>query len=287
MHPLISVNELKELLQNSSSDKKIHIIDVRSDLRDAEYGRQSYLEGHVPGAVFFDVEKDLATTSNGTNGRHPLPERDDFAALLGSRGMQSSDHYIVYDDTTGMFAARLWWMLRWVGCASVQVLDGGFSAWQASGGAEDSVDVPFATAVAWQEAPRLVGGRVNVDEVEVNIRLQDFLVIDARSAARYRGDEEPLDPIAGHIPGAINRPFSENLEESGKLKSAEALKSEFSNLLGVRPSSEVVHQCGSGISACHNLLAMEVAGLKGAKLYVGSWSEWSSNPNRPVATGNN
>lgn len=287
MHPLISALELKELLQNKTADSKIHVIDVRYDLQDAELGRRSYLEGHIPGAVFFDVDKDLSTTPTGTNGRHPLPERNEFAALLGSRGMQVSDHYIVYDGTTSMFAARLWWMLRWVGCANVQVLNGGLPAWQAAGGELKTADVPFGEAVEWQESPRLVGGRVNVDEVEVNIRLKDFLVVDARSAERFSGEDGQMDPVAGHIPGAVNRPFSENLDASGQFKSSDVLRREFGELLGVRPPSEVVSQCGSGISACHNLLAMEVAGLKGAKLYGGSWSEWISDPNRPIAKGSN
>lgn len=285
MYPLISAIGLKEFLQKRSADSKIHIIDVRHSLQDPKLGRRLYLEGHLPGAVFFDVDKDLSTTPTGTNGRHPLPERADFAALLGSRGMQVTDHYIVYDGSTGMFAARLWWMLRWVGCANVQVLNGDISAWVAAGGQLEVDEVPFGPAVEWQDSPRLVGGRVNVDEVEVNIRLQDFLVVDARAAERFTGEDGQLDPVAGHIPGAVNRPFSKNLDASGQFKSSDVLRLEFSELLGVRPSSEVVSQCGSGISACHNILAMEVAGLKGAKLYAGSWSEWISNPNRPVATG--
>ena len=287
MQPLITANELKSLLEKTNTDNKIHVIDVRSDLQDEGFGRRVYLEGHIPGAVFFDIDKDLSTTPSGTNGRHPLPERDDFAALLGSRGMQVTDHYVLYDSANAMFAARLWWMLRWVGCANVQVLNGGLQAWQAIGGQLDSTDVAFGTELEWQTSPRLVGGRVNADEVEVNIRLQDYLVVDARAAARFRGEDGAMDAVAGHIPGAVNRPFSENLNENAQFKSADELRSGFSVLLGVRPSSEVVAQCGSGISACHNLLAMEVAGLKGAKLYSGSWSEWSSDPRPPVATGSN
>ena len=285
MQPLISANELKDLLQQSNADKKLHIIDVRSDLQDDGLGRRVYLEGHIPTAVFFDVNEDLSITPTGTNGRHPLPERDDFAALLASRGMQVTDHYVVYDAANSMFASRLWWMLRWVGCAEVQVLDGGLQAWQAAGGELDTSDVGFGTAVEWQASPRLVGGRVNADEVEVNIRLQDFLVVDARAAARFSGEDAAMDPVAGHIPGAVNRPFTENLGEGAQFKSADSLRTEFTSLFGVRPSSEIVAQCGSGISACHNLLAMEVAGFKGAKLYSGSWSEWISDPSRPVATG--
>ncbi len=286
MSPLISAVALKELLDTKSADSKIHIIDVRHNLQDPAWGRSAYLEGHLSGAVFFDVDRDLSSTPTGTNGRHPLPERADFAALLAGRGMQSSDHYIIYDGSNGIFAARLWWMLRWVGCANVQVLNGDMSAWQAAGGQLERGEVAFAPAVEWQDAPRLVGGRVNVDEVEVNIRLKDFLVVDARPAARFSGEDGQMDPVAGHIPGAVNRPFSNNLDESGQFKSSDVLHREFSELLGVRPPSEVVAQCGSGISACHNLLAMELAGLKGAKLYPGSWSEWISDPNRPVATGN-
>ncbi len=285
MQPLISVNELKDLLQQGAADTKIHIIDVRSDLQDEGLGRRVYLEGHIPNAVFFDVNEDLSITPTGSNGRHPLPERNDFAVLLASRGMQVTDHFVVYDAANSMFASRLWWMLRWVGCANVQVLNGGLQAWQAAGDGLDTSDVGFGPAVEWQESPRLVGGRVNADEVEVNIRLQDFLVVDARAARRFSGEDAAMDPVAGHIPGAVNRPFTENLGVSAQFKSADSLREEFAHLLGVRPSSEVVAQCGSGISACHNLLAMEIAGLKGAKLYSGSWSEWISDPNRPVATG--
>lgn len=285
MQPLISANELKNLLQQGAADTKLHIIDVRSDLQDEDLGRRVYLEGHIPTAVFFDVNEDLSITPTGTNGRHPLPERDDFAALLASRGMQVTDHFVVYDAANSMFASRLWWMLRWVGCANVQVLNGGLQAWQAAGGDLDVSDVGFGPAVEWQESPRLVGGRVNADEVEVNIRLQDFLVVDARAAGRFSGEDAAMDPVAGHIPGAVNRPFTENLSEGAQFKSADSLREEFASLFGVRPSSEVVAQCGSGISACHNLLAMEIAGLKGAKLYSGSWSEWISDPSRPVATG--
>ena len=285
MQPLITANELKDLLQQAAADNKLHIIDVRSDLQDEGLGRRVYSEGHIPSAVFFDVNEDLSITPTGTNGRHPLPERDDFAALLASRGMQVTDHYVVYDAANSMFASRLWWMLRWVGCANSQVLNGGLQAWQAAGGELDTSDVGFEAAVEWQESPRLVGGRVNVDEVEVNIRLQDFLVVDARAAARFSGEDAAMDPVAGHIPGAVNRPFTENLGEGAQFKSADTLREEFTSLFGVRPSSEVVAQCGSGISACHNLLAMEVAGFKGAKLYSGSWSEWISDPSRPVATG--
>ena len=285
MYPLITVNELKDLLQQSN-DEKLHIIDVRSDLRDEDLGRRNYLEGHIPGAVFFDVNRDLSATPTGVNGRHPLPERDDFAALLASRGMQVTDHYVVYDAANSMFASRLWWMLRWVGCAKVQVLDGGLEAWQAAGGELDRSDVAIGAAIEWQQAPRLVGGRVNADEIEVNIRLKDFLVVDARSAARFSGEDGAMDAVAGHIPGAVNRPFTENLVDGTQFKSADKLRQEFISLLGVRPASEVVAQCGSGISACHNLLAMEAAGLRGAKLYAGSWSEWISDSSRPVATGN-
>ncbi|MDO5666443.1 MAG: sulfurtransferase [Alcaligenaceae bacterium] len=285
MYPLISAIGLKEFLQKRSADSKIHLIDVRHSLQDPDLGRRSYLEGHLPGAVFFNVDQDLSTTPTGTNGRHPLPERSNFTALLSSRGMQASDHYIIYDELNSMFAARLWWMLRWVGCANVQVLNGGLAAWVAVGGELEAGDVPFGAAIEWQDSPRLDGGRVNVDEVEVNIRLKDFLVIDARSAERFTGEEKQMDPVAGHIPGAVNRPFTENLDDSCQFKSSDVLRREFNDLLGVRPSSEVVAQCGSGISACHNLLAMEIAGLKGAKLYAGSWSEWISDPNRPVATG--
>jgi thiosulfate/3-mercaptopyruvate sulfurtransferase len=285
MNPLIPAHGLKDLLQSGGADNKLHVIDVRSSLQDPEFGRAAYLEGHIPGAVFFDIDTDLSTTPTGTNGRHPLPEREDFAAVLASRGMQSNDHYVVYDDCNSMFAARLWWMLRWVGCANSQVLNGGLTAWKAIGGELESGDVAFAPAVEWQESPRLVGGRVNADEVEVNIRLQDFLVVDARAHDRFTGENTAMDPVAGHIPGAVNRPFTSNIDETGQFKSSDVLRREFNELLGVRPSSEVVAQCGSGISACHNLLAMEIAGLKGAKLYSGSWSEWISDPNRPIATG--
>lgn len=261
------------------------IFDVRHNLMDHAAGRREYDAGHVPGARFLDHEAQLAAPRTGTNGRHPLPTREDFAALMASQGVTPGSAVVAYDASGGMFAAHLWWMLRWIGHADVRVLDGGWQAWTAAGHAVSIQEAPPARAgssTTWLSpgAPALTA-----DEVMANIATQAFTVLDARAANRYRGETEPMDPVAGHIPGALNRPNTENLQADGTFKPASVLAQAFSTLLAGRGADEIVHQCGSGITACHNLLAMEVAGLPGSRLYAGSWSEWCADPARPVARG--
>ena len=281
---LISVAALAERL----GDGVTRIFDVRHNLMDHSAGAAEYLAGHIPDARFLDNETQLAAAKTGRNGRHPLPEPADFAALMAAYGVSEDSPVVIYDASGGMFAAHLWWMLRWIGHTDVRVLDGGWQAWQAAG---QPVVIGAATDEVPAVAPRFVdeiqaqAARVTARDVLNNIDQFDFTVIDARAEARYRGEVEPMDPVAGHIPGAMNRPNTENLQPDGRFKSPETLRAEFTALLGDRAPKDVVHQCGSGITACHNLLAMEIAGLSGSRLYPGSWSEWCSDASRPVAIG--
>jgi len=279
-----------EALRNALPGSDWLVFDVRHNLADHQAGRRAYTQGHIPGAIFLDHEQDLCATKTGRNGRHPLPTLADFAALMRLQGLTPERQAIVYDEGSSMFAAHLWWMLRWLGHAHVRVLDGGWQAWVAAGGAiQTRVDIPATTeAQVIQHAgwgARAAMPTVNTQQVEQNIHTPAFVVVDARAPERFRGETEPMDPVAGHIPGALNRPSSVNLTPEGRFKPAAQLRTEFQALLGNKPAAQVVHQCGSGITACHNLLAMEIAGLPGSLLYPGSWSEWCSDLSRPVATG--
>ncbi|OWT56202.1 sulfurtransferase [Candidimonas nitroreducens] len=267
------------------------VFDVRHDLQDHAAGRRAYEQGHVPGAVYLDNETQLAAPKTGRNGRHPLPAMADFAALMQACGLTPDTRVVVYDAQGGMFAAHLWWMLRWLGHEHVAVLDGGWQAWQAAGGAQESGSGRNPAAQA-SGAPTGAGGgqrphmpMVDAQAVAANLEKPAFTVVDARAANRYAGEVEPMDPVAGHIPGALNRPNGQNLGADGRFKAPQELRAEFSALLQGLPAQRVVHQCGSGITACHNLFAMELAGLTGSALYPGSWSEWCSDPSRPVAKG--
>lgn len=265
------------------ADKARHIFDCRFDLRDPCVGAKAYAEGHIPGAQYLHLHHDLSGETNGSNGRHPLPDPQNFATRLGSLGLTPDIPVAIYDDAGGMFAARAWWMLRWIGHRGhVAVLDGGIQAWQTAGYPVSQQPQSFSA----QAYPLIKAGPV--------VRAQDVLsflgsastyLLDARSGDRFRGEGETLDPVGGHIPGARNRFFRDNLADDGHFKSADQLRTEFmAQLAGADPRA-VVHSCGSGITACHNLLAMEVAGLTGSRLYAGSWSEWSSDPSRPVEKG--
>jgi thiosulfate/3-mercaptopyruvate sulfurtransferase len=287
---LVTTAALAEML----NDPDVRVFDVRHDLMDHAAGRRAYEQGHIPGARFLDHETELAAPRTGKNGRHPLPTREQLAALFEAHGVGPETFVVAYDASGGMYAAHLWWILRWLGHDKVAVLDGGWQAWQ-NAGLNVSHDAPSATLPAAQayaeqtESPSLLSralvDTVDANEVLENISSQDFTVVDARAANRFRGEVEPMDPVAGHIPGALNRPNGENLQPDGRFKNAEQLRTEFAALLQDRDPACIVHQCGSGISACHNLLAMEVAGLHGSRLYPGSWSEWCSDPSRPVARG--
>lgn len=256
------------------------VFDCRHDLIDTGTGRRAYAQAHIPGARFLHLDDDLSGPKTGTNGRHPLPDPEKFRARLAALGMANGKQAVAYDASGGCYAARLWWMLRWTGHPHAAVLDGGWEAWVKAGLAVSS-HPPLPTPGTFDGAARdyVVDARLILAELgQIRIRL-----IDARSPDRFRGENEILDPVGGHIPGAVNRFFKHNLAADGCFKPAAELKRDFSDLIGALPPAQVVHQCGSGVTACHNLLAMEIAGLSGSKLYPGSWSEWCSDPRRPVA----
>jgi thiosulfate/3-mercaptopyruvate sulfurtransferase len=278
MHPLVSTTALADELNNPN----LIIVDSRHDLMNASLGRDTYAASHLPGAIFMSIEDDLSTIKNGKNGRHPLPTPEAFAKTLGANGISNSSMVVVYDQGSSMFVGRLWWMLKWLGHESVYVLDGGFAQWQKEGRALEATTntKPAATFVADENASM----RLTIDEVATTLGNADRRIIDARAAERYRGEVEPVDPVAGHIPGAFNRPFLTNLR-NGVFKPADELKRDFDALLAGRAPESIIHQCGSGVSAISNIIAMEHAGLPGSKLYAGSWSEWSQDVARPVARG--
>lgn len=272
------------------STRRWLILDVRHALADPSAGHQQFLEGHIPGAVFLHQDNDLAGAPTGHNGRHPLPDPAILSRQLADAGLTPDTHVVVYDADTGAFAARAWWLLHWLGHDKVSMLDGGWRAWQAHGGPQEQGPGTgpqvsrSAPAAAWK-GPAGDMPTVHADGLVTDGGAPSLTLLDARDAARYRGEQEPIDPVAGHIPGALNRPATENLMATGRFKSPAALKQDFTELLGTVDAHDVVHYCGSGIFACHNLFAMELAGLGGSRLYPGSWSDWCSNPERPVAKG--
>ncbi len=283
LHTLISAEQLRDLL---SSGADLAIIDTRFDLADPAAGERAWHEGHLPGSIYLHLDRDLCGAKTGPDGafrgRHPLPERRGFARTLARCGITPDTRVVALDDQGGVYASRLWWMLRWMGHADVAVLDGGLGAWTAAGGPLTTAASTRPAAPDYPERPPLVGV---VDATTLGRQLGTLALVDARAGERFRGEVEPIDKTAGHIPGASNRFFKDNLGADGRFKPADQLRAEFSALLGPRPGPEVVHQCGSGVTACHNLLAMEHAALPGTLLYPGSWSEWSSDPARPIATG--
>ena len=277
-HTLITTAELAERL--TAAD--LVVCDVRFDLAQPDWGDAQYRAGHVPGAVYVHLDRDLSAPKSGRNGRHPLPTPENAAATFGRLGIAAGKQVVAYDQASGMFASRLWWMLRWLGFDAVAVLDGGYAKWTAEG-RPVATDVPTPAPAPF--AVRRVTPTVNATGVAASLARQTLCIVDARAPERFRGDTEPLDPVAGHIPGARNRPYVQNLNPDQTMKSAAALRAEFEALLDGVPHDLVVHSCGSGVSACHNILAMEVAGVHGTRLYPGSWSEWCADPSRPVATG--
>lgn len=283
---LISAADLAGRLGASEPGaSNVRVFDVRHDLTNHAAGRQAYDAGHIPGARYLDHETELAAPRTGKNGRHPLPSRAELGALMAAHGVTPQTLVVAYDASGGMYAAHLWWMLRWLGHERVVVLDGGWQAWVAAGLPTTTDSAPAVQAGQPVEPGAPLVASVDAQAVLDNIEQPAFTVIDARAANRYRGEVEPMDPVAGHIPGALNRPNGENLQADGSFKSADQLRAEFDGLLGGRDPGAIGHQCGSGITACHNLLAMEIAGLSGSRLYPGSWSEWCSDPSRPVAKG--
>jgi thiosulfate/3-mercaptopyruvate sulfurtransferase len=277
--PLIDAPSLARCL----ADPGWVIVDCRFTLTDPAAGRAAYSRAHIPGARYADLDRDLARAPSAQDGRHPLPARDDFAERLGSWGIGNGSTVVAYDEGGGAIAARLWWMLHWLGHDRALVLDGGWAAW-------DAAKLPVETEVPrWQPArfvPAAVAADATVAAAEIPaILAAGGLLVDARAAVRYRGEQEPIDPVGGHVPGAVNRPFSDNLTAAGRFKSAPELDKELRTLLGGRNPGDVVAMCGSGVTACHLLLAMAVAGLERGRLYAGSWSEWIRDPSRPVRTG--
>lgn len=273
---LISTSELAAHL----TDPHWIVFDCRHDLFDIEKGERLYRENHIHGAHFANMDTDLSGEKTGTNGRHPLPSPAAFAAFLARHGVDAQATVVAYDDVGGQFAARLWWMARWIGLRNVHLLDGGLQKWIAEGYAL-SKDVPVPQPVALRAEPDALM-LWSAAEVQSHINDKDFALIDARAPERYRGDVEPVDPVAGHIPGAVNRFYKSNLNADLTMRRPQELAQEFTALTGGVPPENVVHQCGSGVTACMNIFAMEYAGLKGAKLYAGSWSEWVSDRSRPV-----
>nr|WP_314632864.1 sulfurtransferase [uncultured Janthinobacterium sp.] len=278
---LISASELASRLNDSGWV----ILDCRHDLLNPAAGSDAFAAGHIQNAQFANIDTDLSgpKTARGANftGRHPLPDRNALLAALRGWGINDDTQVVAYDGQGGMFAARLWWLLRWVGHPAVAVLDGGLTAWQAQ-------SLPLVTPVAPRPAGNIaektsLTRTVTVQELVANLSTQELQVLDARAPDRFRGENESIDPVGGHIPGAKNRFFKDNLQLDGRFKHADELEKEFAGLIS-KPETAIL-QCGSGVTACHNLLAMEVAGLPGAALYPGSWSEWCADPARPVATG--
>ncbi|HEY9281315.1 MAG TPA: sulfurtransferase [Eoetvoesiella sp.] len=266
------------------------VFDVRHDLNNHDVGRLAYEQGHIPGALYLDHERQLSAPKTGRNGRHPLPSLQEFSALMRAQGLTSSSQVVVYDASNSIYAAHLWWMLRWLGHDRVALLDGGWQAWLAAGGDVETTINQAAVTEAQAIQSVGVGAKaamptVDADAVAANLRKPEFTVLDARAENRFRGEVEPMDPVAGHIPGAINRPNMLNTQADGRFKLPADLRTEFDALLQGKAPSQVVHQCGSGITASHNLFAMELAGLTGSSLYPGSWSEWCSDAARPVAKG--
>ncbi|MCJ2181521.1 sulfurtransferase [Novosphingobium sp. 1949] len=276
---LLSADDLKALIE---AEADILILDCGFDLAAPAAGRDTYRIGHVPGARHADLETDLSGQATGTNGRHPLPDRAVFAAWLRAQGLNNGQQVIAYGGMGNAGAARLWWLLRWMGHAEVAVLDGARTAWVAAGHELEAGDAPEAMPGDFTPGLPLVAGTVSAEEVLANIEGGEAQVLDARDPVRFRGENAAMDPVAGHIPGAKCRFFRDNLAEDETFRRAAELRAEFEDLLGGAPA---ILQCGSGVTACQNALAMEVAGLSGAFLYPGSWSEWIADPARPVATG--
>ncbi len=272
MNTLASTEEL-------AAHPEWRVFDCRHDLANPELGEHQFREGHVPGALFAHLDRDLSGAKTGANGRHPLPEPKAFVSWAGRQGLQPADQVVCYDGGSGAMAARLWWMLRWMGHETVAVLDGGFAKWQREG-RPVTVEVP-------QVVPIDYPGRAKTPMVAylslVEKKFKKAVLLDARAPARYRGEQEPIDPVAGRIPGAKNRFNNDNLTAEGTFKSPELLRAEFKSILSGRNASDVINYCGSGVAACHNALALEIAGLTGSRVYPGSWSEWSRDPTRPIS----
>ncbi|QRR35904.1 sulfurtransferase [Hydrogenophaga sp. YM1] len=278
---LISADDLAAALRSPNPPT---VLDCSSDTSDPEIGRRAYEAGHIPGAHHVHMGRTLSGQRTGDNGRNPLPEPLVFLQAMSALGIGTDTRVVAYDNSGGVYASRLWWMLRWIGHGAVAVLDGGLGAWKSAGQPVTAEVPPRPTPAALKARPSLATA-ADHGQLRANIDAPRWLVLDARAPDRFRGENETLDPQGGHIPGARNRLFRDNLQADGRFKPAATLRAEFEAVLDGHPPEAVVNQCGSGVSACHNLLAMEIAGLGGSMLYPGSWSEWCSRPGAPIATG--
>ena len=258
------------------------VFDTRHELSDPARGRRAYAAGHIPGAYFLHVDDDLSGPRTGRNGRHPLPDPAAFAARINECGVAPGRQVVAYDDLGGTFAVRLWWMLKWLGHDRVALLDGEWPLWEKEG-RPVSTQTPAPRKGAFVPRP-LLGATVDAAFVERFHADPSIRLLDGRAPERFAGLKEPIDPVAGHIPGAANRFWQKNLNPDGRFKSPEQLRAEYAELLAGRPAESVVHMCGSGVTACHNMMAMALAGMPMGRLFAGSWSEWVSDPSRPVAT---
>ena len=273
-------------LAASLGDPDWRVFDCRFDLAATARGEQDYAEAHLPGAYYAHLDRDLSGPITAQSGRHPLPDPARLRAWFGRHGIAPTTQVVVYDDSGGNMAVRLWWLLRWFGHDRVALLDGGWQAWTVAG-------LPLQRSAPPAADPVSFDGNPDWEQVVSTDTLHHQLVtgegrlqlMDARTAQRFRGEEEPIDPVAGHIPGAVNIPLQDNLDPRGCFKPAQELRAMYLQALGETPADQVVAMCGSGVTACHNLLAMELGGLHGGRLYAGSWSEWIRDPGRPVATG--
>jgi thiosulfate/3-mercaptopyruvate sulfurtransferase len=263
-------------------DPAFAIVDCRYSLENEAWGEQEYTARHIPGADYAHLARDLAGKKTGTNGRHPLPDPESLRRTFGRLGIASGVQVVAYDQDTGIYASRLWWLLRWMGHDAVAVLDGGFAKWLAEGRATASGEEHHAVR-EFVGSPR-VGWTMSAGEVAAATKNAGWQIVDARAPERYRGETEPIDRVAGHIPGAMNHFFKWNLDEAGTFRTPEEIRARLKETIGDAQPDRIISYCGSGVTACHNLLALEHAGLRGAKLYPGSWSEWSSDPARPVET---
>jgi thiosulfate/3-mercaptopyruvate sulfurtransferase len=294
---LITPRQLAARLGNAD----LAIIDCRFDLARPQWGREAYASGRIPRARYAHLDHDLSGTPSPSTGRHPLPPVDEMAARLGRWGIDAQVQVVAYDQSSGAYAARLWWLLRWLGHQKVAVLDGGMASWQAEGLALDTAPVPLSQLDdPAHQAGREAGGSarrfdprpdpdmvVGTPELEALVRggqieRADLVLLDARTADRFAGRNETIDPVAGHIPGARNHPFTDNVDAAGRFLDRGTLRERFAKTLEGVPPDAAICMCGSGVTACHDLLAMEVAGLKNARLYAGSWSEWIRDPKRPI-----
>jgi thiosulfate/3-mercaptopyruvate sulfurtransferase len=280
MEPILVAPE--ELAQHLDDPDWV-VFDTRHDLAHPETGREAYAEGHIPGAYFLHIDEDLSAPKTGTNGRHPLPDLAAFAERVNRCGVHPRTRVVAYDDAGGGYAVRLWWMLRWLGHERAALLDGGWPLWLREK-RPVTKEVPAPRAGSFVPRPQL-GATVDVHYVARFAKDPSVKLVDARAAARYGGVQETIDPVAGHVPGAINRFWQRNLDSSGRFKDPAELREEWLDLLEGAEVSRTVHMCGSGVTACHNLFALELAGLGEGRLYAGSWSEWCADPARPVATG--